>query len=81
MDSGSLKSAVKPGIYRHYKGNYYKVIYEAKHSETLETMVVYQALYGEYGIWVRPAGMFLEAWLFMGKSSSAFVMWVRMRLA
>ena len=51
---------IKPGIYRHFKGNMYKVLYMAKHSETMEEMVVYQALYGEMGIWVRPAAMFCE---------------------
>ncbi|MEG1857836.1 MAG: DUF1653 domain-containing protein [Pseudoflavonifractor sp.] len=48
---------IKPGRYRHFKGKEYRVLYEARHSETLETMVVYQALYGEGGIWVRPAEM------------------------
>ena len=48
---------LKPGIYRHFKGNLYRLLHIAKHSETLEPMVVYQALYGEGGIWVRPAGM------------------------
>ncbi len=46
--------------YRHFKGNEYLVLYIAKHSETLEDMVVYQALYGEFGIWIRPLDMFLE---------------------
>lgn len=46
--------------YRHFKGNEYLVLYVAKHSETLEDMVVYKALYGERGIWVRPLSMFLE---------------------
>jgi len=46
--------------YKHYKGNYYLVMHLAKHSETREDMVVYQALYGEMGIWVRPLSMFLE---------------------
>ena len=48
------------GKYKHYKGNEYEVIGVAKHSETLEEMVVYRALYGEYGLWVRPLSMFLE---------------------
>lgn len=51
---------IKPGIYRHFKGNRYQVLGSARHSETMEPMVVYRALYGEYGLWVRPAGMFLE---------------------
>ncbi len=51
---------VLPGVYRHYKGNLYRVVGEATHSETLEQLVVYQALYGERGLWVRPRAMFLE---------------------
>ena len=46
--------------YRHFKGNVYRVLHIAKHSETLEEMVVYQAMYGERGIWVRPKAMFEE---------------------
>ena len=46
--------------YRHFKGNIYKVLHIAKHSETLEDIVVYQAMYGERGIWVRPKSMFEE---------------------
>lgn len=53
----SLKIGSK---YRHFKGNEYLVLHLAKHSETLEELVVYQALYGERGIWVRPLDMFLE---------------------
>lgn len=48
------------GIYRHYKGNRYQVLAIAKHSETLEEMVVYKALYGEGGVWVRPLHMWSE---------------------
>ena len=51
---------LKPGLYRHFKGNEYRLLYVAKHSETLEPMVVYQALYGEQGIWVRSASMWKE---------------------
>lgn len=51
---------IKIGMkYRHFKGKDYLVLHVAKHSETLEEMVVYQALYGERGIWVRPLEMFL----------------------
>ena len=46
--------------YRHFKGNVYRVLHLAKNSETLEDMVVYQAMYGERGIWVRPKSMFEE---------------------
>ena len=49
------------GKYRHYKGNEYEVIAIAKHSETLEEMVVYRALYGNHDFWVRPLVMFLES--------------------
>ena len=51
---------LKPGIYRHFKGNLYELVDIAKHSETLEPMVVYQALYGEGGLWVRPLSMWEE---------------------
>ena len=51
---------LKRGIYEHYKKKRYKVIGVAKHSETEEQHVVYQALYGEYGLWVRPLAMFCE---------------------
>jgi len=55
-----VTSEILPGRYRHFKGNEYIVLYIARHSETLELMVVYQALYGEHGIWVRPASMWNE---------------------
>ena len=51
---------IKPGLYRHFKGKQYRVLLVAVHSETLEPMVVYQALYGEQGMWVRPVCMWNE---------------------
>ncbi len=51
---------LKPGRYRHFKGNEYELLGVARHSETLEPMVVYRALYGELGLWVRPASMWSE---------------------
>ena len=51
---------IEPGTYRHYKGNLYEVIDVARHSETEEQLVVYRALYGERGLWVRPLAMFSE---------------------
>ncbi len=49
-----------PGLYRHYKGNLYEVVDTVRHSETLEPLTLYRALYGERGLWVRPAAMFME---------------------
>ncbi len=54
------------GLYRHYKGGQYEVIGTARHSETLEPMTVYRALYDEHGLWVRPAAMFTEQVLIDG---------------
>ena len=51
---------LKSGIYQHYKGKHYEVIEVVKHSETLERMVVYRALYGSFKLWVRPLVIFLE---------------------
>ena len=51
---------IKPGKYRHFKGNCYEVIGVGRHSETMEEMVVYRALYGEHGLWVWPAAMWTE---------------------
>jgi hypothetical protein len=51
---------LKLGRYRHFKGNEYEVLHVAKHSETGEDLVVYRALYGEHGVWVRPLAMFIE---------------------
>ena len=55
-----MMDEIRPGRYRHFKGGEYQVLGMAKHSETLEPMVVYRALYGEGGLWVRPAGMWEE---------------------
>ncbi len=57
MGSREIKIGAK---YRHFKGNEYLVLHVARHSETLEEYVVYQALYGERGIWIRPLEMFLS---------------------
>ena len=60
------------GIYRHYKGNLYELIDVANHSETLEKMVVYRALYGEKELWVRPASMWNETVNVEGKEVVRF---------
>ncbi len=53
-------NSVQKGKYRHYKGGLHEVIDIARNSETLEGMVIYKALYGDFGIWVRPLKMFIE---------------------
>lgn len=63
---------IKIGKYRHFKGNEYEVIGTAKHSETLEEYVVYKALYGEGGLWVRPAEMWNETVERDGKTFKRF---------
>lgn len=60
------------GLYQHYKGNHYNVIGLCRHSETLEECVVYQALYGDYGLWVRPFTLFTEAVEWNGQTISRF---------
>jgi len=61
MDQSTQYDTILPGRYQHFKGNEYEVMYVGKHSETLESMVVYRpSLYGEGGIWVRPASMWNE---------------------
>ncbi|MBQ7124419.1 MAG: DUF1653 domain-containing protein [Oscillospiraceae bacterium] len=63
---------IKPGRYRHFKGKEYEVIGTAKHSETEEEMVVYRQLYGEFGLWVRPASMWEETVERDGKTYQRF---------
>ena len=68
-----LQYPVRPGRYRHFKGNEYQVLGVARHSETEEEMVVYRALYGEGGLWVRPASMWLETVERDGRTYQRFV--------
>ena len=61
-----------PGLYRHYKGGEYRVLGTVRHSETLEPMTLYQALYGQQGLWVRPAAMFSETVVIGGLEQPRF---------
>lgn len=63
---------MEQGIYRHFKGNEYELLYIAKHSETLEDMVVYKALYSDGGVWVRPLFMWEETVEYNGKTIKRF---------
>ena len=63
---------VQPGRYRHYKGQEYDVLGVARHSETEEEYVVYRALYGALGLWIRPTAMFLETVIVDGRSCPRF---------
>ena len=71
---------MKLGIYQHSKGQYYQVLGLCRHSETLETMVVYQALYSPFGLWVRPHAMFQEHVLHQGETIPRF-RWVSLGVA
>ncbi|TFC84005.1 DUF1653 domain-containing protein [Cryobacterium cheniae] len=62
------------GRYRHYKGNLYEVLGVARHSETEEQLVVYTALYGEHGLWVRPLAMFTECVTIQGEDVPRFAL-------
>ncbi len=74
MSSNNLPPLITtpPGLYRHYKGGMYRVLDTVRHSETLEPMALYQALYGEQGLWVRPAAMFVEQVLIDGVAQARF---------
>jgi hypothetical protein len=72
--SKAAASVMIGGTYRHYKNLLYKVIAIAHHSETLEELVVYQALYGEHGVWVRPLGLFIEEIELDGAKVSRFAL-------
>ncbi|OTG86057.1 hypothetical protein B9T31_08425 [Acinetobacter sp. ANC 4558] len=63
---------LKKGIYQHYKGKLYQVFSIATHSETQEKLVVYQCLYGDYSMWVRPLDMFCEAVIVDGQTLERF---------
>lgn len=65
---------IVPGKYRHFKGNLYEVVCVATHSETLESMVVYRALYGDGGVWVRPASMWNETVEHKGETVRRFTL-------
>ena len=63
---------IQAGRYRHYKGNEYEVIGEARHSETEEPFVVYRALYGERGLWIRPRTLFVDTVMVEGQPQPRF---------
>lgn len=66
------KTSIQPGRYRHFKGNEYTVVGMARHSETLEEMIVYRQEYGDHGLWVRPKQMFSETVKFEGRDVPRF---------
>lgn len=67
-----MSKTITPGLYRHYKGNQYQVYGVANHSETLEKLVVYRALYGKRELWVRPLAMFNESVVLNGEEIPRF---------
>lgn len=65
-------TTIRPGVYRHYKGNEYRVIAIARHSETEEEMVVYRCLYGDHSLWVRPLALFRDTVFVDGREQLRF---------
>ena len=65
---------IQTGIYQHYKGPKYEVLGQAQHSETEEYLVMYRALYGDYGLWVRPISMFNEEVIINGVNKPRFLL-------
>jgi hypothetical protein len=63
---------IQSGVYRHFKGKLYQVLHHARHSETMEEMVVYRQLYEDHGVWVRPAKMFEESVCHGGNTVARF---------
>lgn len=70
--NNSHEPDIVPGFYQHYKGAYYQVIHLARHSETDEWLVIYRALYGDFGLWARPASMFTETVEIAGEELARF---------
>ena len=75
-NTGDLPELIEtpPGLYRHYKGLLYEVVGTVRHSESLEPMTLYRALYGERGLWVRPAAMFNEEVVIEGVRQPRFAL-------
>ena len=67
-----MNKTIQTGIYQHYKGAEYEVLGQVKHSETEEELVVYRALYGDFGLWVRPLAMFQELVDIEGQTKDRF---------
>jgi hypothetical protein len=70
-----VDTSLRPGRYRHYKGNDYQLLGIARHSETEELLVVYRCLYGDFSLWVRPLAMFTECVVVEGRKIPRFA-WV-----